>query len=177
MTTTDTLTSPLTPIIDATIEAVTSDPKAAGVVFRADHELVGTTEVSVRFGSGHRITVDEPAALGGGNAAANPIEYALASLGSCNAITYQFWAARLGLRIDTVKVDVEADLDVRGFLGADDSTRPGPGAIRVKATIEGPESESDYRRLAEAVENHCPVLDLFTNTTPVHGSVVINGVA
>ena len=86
-------------------------------------------------------------------------------------------AARLGLRIDTVKVDVEADLDVRGFLGADDSTRPGPGAIRVKATIEGPESESDYRRLAEAVENHCPVLDLFTNTTPVHGSVVINGVA
>ncbi|MCB1258212.1 MAG: OsmC family protein [Microthrixaceae bacterium] len=173
MTTTDTLTSPLRPLIDATVDAVTSNPQAAQVVFRADHDLVGTTEVAVKFGSGHRITVDEPAALGGGNVAANPIEYALASLGSCNAITYQYWAAQLDLRFDHVKVEVEADLDVRGFFGADPNTRPGPGAVRVTATIDGPESDDDYRRLAEAVENHCPVLDLFRNTTPVNNNLVI----
>lgn len=174
MTATDTLVSPLRPIIDATVDAVSSNPQAGQVVFRADHDLVGTTEVAVKFGSGHRITVDEPPAFGGGNTAANPIEYALASLGSCNAITYQFWAAQLGLRFDKVRVEIEADLDVRGFLGVDAATRPGPGAIRVNATIEGPESEADYRRLAEAVENHCPVLDLFRNATPVYADVVIN---
>ena len=34
--------------------------------------------------------------------AANPVQYALASLGSCQAITYQFWAEQLGIGFDTL---------------------------------------------------------------------------
>jgi hypothetical protein len=40
-------------------------------------------------------TVDEPPALGGADVAANPVQYALASLGSCRAITYRFRAEQL----------------------------------------------------------------------------------
>src|SRR6516162_1826890 len=50
---------------------------------------------------GHKFTVDEPEALGGSNVAANPVEYALAALGSCQAITYRVWAAQLGRRRPT----------------------------------------------------------------------------
>jgi uncharacterized OsmC-like protein len=74
-----------------------SDPAKAKATFAAGHELVGATEVSVKVGSGHRFTVDEPPALGGADKAANPVEYALASLGSCQAITYRVWAAQLGI--------------------------------------------------------------------------------
>lgn len=171
MTDVPTIHSPLRPVIDATNAAVAADPANAHAVFTADHELVGVTAVNVEVGSGHQFSVDEPASLGGGNAAANPVEYALASLGSCQVITYQFWAAHLGLRLDHVSVKIEGDLDVRGFFGIDDAVRPGFGAVRVGVTLVGPESEDDYRRLADAVDEHCPVLDLFRNPTPVERQV------
>ena len=34
--------------------------------------------------------------------AANPVEYALAALGSCQAITYRVWAAPFGVKLDEV---------------------------------------------------------------------------
>ena len=78
--------------------------------------------------------MDEPPALGGADVAANPVQYALASLGSCQAITYQFWAEQLGIGFDTLSVRVEGDLDIRGFFGFDDSVRPGFSAVRLEVT-------------------------------------------
>ena len=99
--------------------------------------------------------------------AANPVQYALASLGSCQAITYQFWAEQLGIGFDTLSVRVEGDLDIRGFFGFDDGVRPGFSAIRLEVTVTGPESPERYQDLAAAVDRHCPVLDLFANPVPV----------
>ena len=154
-------------VIEATRSAVAGDAKNAQAVFYSEHDLVGVTEVASLSGSGHHVTVDEPESLGGGNVAANPVEYALISLGSCQAITYRFWAAHLGLALDSVQVDVEGDLDVRGFFGIDDSVRPGFGAVRVRVRLSGPESTERYEELARAVDAHCPVLDLFSNPVPV----------
>ena len=67
----------------------------------------------------------------------------------------------------------DGDLDVRGFFGFDDSVRPGFSGVRVKVEISGPESEEAYRALAATVDAHCPVLDLFSNPTPVETSVVV----
>ena len=163
----------LTAVIEGTNAAVAADPKNAHAVFRSHHDLVGVTEVTTQVGSGHRFIVDEPEVLGGGNAAPNPVEYALAALGSCQAITYQFWAAKLGIALDSVHVEVEGDLDVRGFFGIDDSVRPGFGAVRLHVQLGGPESPARYEELAEAVDAHCPVLDLFSNVTPVHRDLTI----
>ena len=37
--------------------------------------------------------------LGGADVAANLVQHALASLGSCQAITYRIWAAQLGIEL------------------------------------------------------------------------------
>ncbi len=37
------------------------------------------------------------------------------------------------------------------------------------------ESVQRYRELAEAVDAHCPVLDLFRNPVPVERTLVSNG--
>ena len=96
------------------------------------------TEVDVKTGT-HTFKVDEPPALGGADAAANPVQYALASLGSCQATTYRFWAEQLGIAMDSVTVRAEGDLDLRGFFGVDETVRPGFTAIRLDVTVTGPE--------------------------------------
>ncbi len=157
----------LTDVIEGTRQAVAANSDNAKALFRVEHQLVGVTEVHGTTGSGHRVTVDEPSSLGGANVAANPVEYALAALGSCQAITYRFWAAQLGISFDSLSVDVEGDLDVRGFFGIDPTVRPGYDQVRVTVRIAGPEADERYHELQRAVDEHCPVLDMFANPVPV----------
>jgi uncharacterized OsmC-like protein len=130
------------------------------------------TEVELRTGR-HTITVDEPPSLGGQDVAASPVNLALVALASCQAITYRFWAEHLGIALDDVDVEVDADIDLRGFFGFDDDVRPGFGDIRVTVTPRGPESPERYEALTRAVDEHCPVLDLFANATPVTTTVAL----
>ena len=163
----------LTAVIEGTRSAVSADVKNGQVRFTVGQELVGVTEVHGTTTSGHRVVVDEPPALGGANAAANPVEYALVALGSCQLITYRFWAAQLGLQFDTLSVEVEGDLDVRGFFGIDPSVRAGYQQVRVTLHITGPESPERYEELRRSVDEHCPVLDMFANQTPVSISLKV----
>ncbi|MET8994775.1 OsmC family protein [Amycolatopsis sp. Hca4] len=158
----------LTEVIEGTRKAVDADPHNAAVSFSVANTLKpGTrTEVEVKVRD-HAFTVDEPAALGGTDQAANPVEYALAALGSCQVITYQFWAAKRGIPIDSIKVTVDGDLDLHGFFGFSFNTRPGFGDVRVSVELEGPASRERYEDLKREVDEHCPVLDLFRNETPV----------
>jgi uncharacterized OsmC-like protein len=130
-------------VIGGNRKAIEADPAQAQAVFAARGTLVGVTEVDIRTGA-HTFKVDEPAALGGADAAANPVQYALASLGSCQAITYRIWAAQLGVELDSVSVRVEGDLDLRGFFGLDDTVRPGFTAVRVEVSVTGPESAERF---------------------------------
>jgi uncharacterized OsmC-like protein len=162
---------PLDTLIADTRKAITEDPAKAQAAFAAEGTLVGVTEVDIRTGA-HTFKVDEPPALGGLDIAANPVQYALASLGSCQAVTYRIWAEHLGVELDSVSVRVEGDLDLRGFFGTDDSVRPGFTAVRVEVAVTGPETPQRYAELAAAVDEHCPVLDLFRNPVPVTRGIV-----
>lgn len=156
----------LTDVIDGSQNSFTADPANGAVSFTAVNRLVPRTATQVTVAvRDHQFTVDEPPALGGTNAGANPVEYALAALGSCQVITYQFWAARLGITLDSLAVRVEGDLDLHGFFGFRDDTRPGFEAVRVVVGLSGPDSPERYAELRRQVDLHCPVLDLFRNPT------------
>ena len=146
-------------LIADTRNAIAGDAANAQAVFTAQGTLVGVTEVDIRTGA-HTFKVDEPPALGGADAAANPVQYALASLGSCQAITYRFWAAQLGVELDSITVRVEGDLTSAASSVSTTGTA-GLFRVRVEVTVAGPESEERYAELAAAVDEHCPVLDLF----------------
>ena len=153
-------------IIDATADAVAQDSANAGAVFRASGSL--TTGVATEVTAGrHTFVVDEPPALGGEDSAPNPVEFALASLISCQVVTYRFWADKLGVAVDSIDVSAEGDRDVRGIFGLHHDVRAGFGHVRLAVRIAGPEPEERYRELKAAVDAHCPVLDLFVNPTRV----------
>jgi len=166
MTTTTSRDADLRAIVDGTAAAVADDPDKARAVFKADGEGADGVRTELRIGR-HQVTIDEPPALGGQDAAINPVESALAALVSCQVVTYRFWAAKLGIPVDDVKVETEGDLDVRGFFGFDDAVRPGFGEVRLVVSLSGPADAAEYARLKETVDEHCPVLDLFRNPTPV----------
>jgi len=113
------------------------------------------------------IEVDEPPLLGGTDRAANPVEYALAALATCQEITYRLHAAALGIPLTEVSVRLEGDLDLRGFFRAADGVRPGFTEIRGHVRFDTTASPEELERLKEVVDAHCPVLDLFRNATPV----------
>lgn len=156
----------LNEIITATEAAVADDVGQAVVVFRADGEGVRQVATDIRIGD-HRVTVDEPPTLGGDNTDPNPVETVLAGLLSCQVVTYRFWAAKLGIPLDRVRIETEGDLDVRGFFGLDDAVRPGFGEVRVTVRLDGPAGPERYRELQEVVDRHCPVLDLISYPTTV----------
>lgn len=156
-------------IISATASAVSADPTKACAVFEASaaaHDAVAST---VTLGQYH-VQVDEPPPLGGEGKAPNPVEYYLASLLSCQIVTWRFWAEKLGIAVDDITAHAEGDLDVRGFFGlaeSDDGVRAGFQEVRVVVRVSGPETPERYRELQDAVDAHCPVLDLTRNPTPV----------
>lgn len=122
---------------------------------------------------GHDVVADEPRSFGGGDSAQSPVELILTSLATCQAITYRLWAAELGVALDRVGVEVEGDLDLRGFLGIGDDARAGYEAIRIAVTLEGPETPERYRALAEAVDLHCPVFDVLSRPIPLERTLTM----
>jgi len=50
--------------------------------------------------------------------------------------------------------------------------RAGFSAVRVEVSLTGPETADRYAELAAAVDEHCPVLDLFQNPVPVSRALV-----
>ncbi|WP_137120843.1 OsmC family protein [Segeticoccus rhizosphaerae] len=152
-----------------TTTTTTHEPQLIHPEVLASHVSGTPTEVSVRAGR-HAFTIDEPSTLGGTDLGANPVEHLLAALGSCQVITFQVWAAQLGITVDDVDVTLTGELDLRGFLGLDDEVRPGFSSVDVSVQLTGPESPERYQELIDAVEKHCPVLDSLAGTVPVRST-------
>lgn len=156
--------------VNALIERF-STPETAQMTFTVGAELTEGLKMDVDIRK-HRIIVDEPKALGGTDEGPNPVELVLAALTTCQAITYRVWAMKLGIALDSVGVEADGDIDLRGFFGVDDSVRPGYSAIRLRVKLDGPEPPERYEELANAVDGHCPVLDFTGSAIPVVRTII-----
>ena len=66
---------------------------------------------------GFKLQADEPDLLAGTNTGANPVELVLQAYGACLAIGYAMNAAIRGIRIHDLRIEVEGEIDLPGFLG------------------------------------------------------------
>jgi uncharacterized OsmC-like protein len=153
--------------LSALQERMRREPELGALVMRTEVTLEGEglrCDAPLRS---HVVSADEPRSVGGENSAPNPVELAVGALATCQAITYRVWANTLGIRMERVRVEVEGDFNSRGFLGVDDGVPPGLAAVRMRVEVEGPESAERYQELADAVDRHCPVLDVLSRPVPV----------
>ena len=142
------------------------EPEKAKAVFRSTSHLVDGLKCEVRSGD-HSMTIDEPEMLGGTNQGPNPVEVVLSALGACQEITYRLYADKLEIPVTGVEVEVLGEIDLCGFFAVDDNVRPGYTDITANVKIESTASDEDIQRLIEAVDAHCPVLDIISNSTPI----------
>jgi uncharacterized OsmC-like protein len=111
----------------------------------ASFYLAGT-EVKRRF----TIDIDEPVELCGSNAHANPQEHLLASLNACMMVGYVALAAMEGIRIESLAIETEGDIDLRGFLGMAD-VAPGYERLRYTVSIKGDGTDEQFQAIHEKV--------------------------
>lgn len=110
---------------------------------------------------------------GGTNAGPNPGVFGRAAVGTCLALGYAMWAARLGLALRGLTVEVKADYDVRGELGVDDSIRPGYSRIVYVVTVDTDASDDEVHRLLDMADRHSSWLDDLKNPVPMSREVHI----
>ncbi|GAB3237126.1 OsmC family protein [Mycolicibacterium hippocampi] len=116
---------------------------------------------------------DEPAALLGTDKAANPGEYVLQALAGCYAVTYATNAAVRGIELSSLRLELEVDFDLRGFLNLDDSVRPGAQQIRVRVHAKSPTAtDEQLQELTDAVQKRSPIRDTLANPVDIVTTLV-----
>jgi uncharacterized OsmC-like protein len=154
------------------VDRYRAEPARAAVTQRVRTELREGMRCETTS-RGHVAVADEPRSLGGTDTAQSPVELFLTSIATCQAATYRLWADELGVALDRVTVEVEGDIDLRGYLGLSDDVPPGYAAMRIAVRLEGPEPESRYRHLAREAERHCPLLDALVRPVPLERSLLL----
>jgi uncharacterized OsmC-like protein len=113
----------------------------------------------------HKIVADEPTELGGGDSAANPQELLMAALNSCITVGYVAGAAMQGIALDSVEIETRGTLDLRGFLGLDDSVPPGYETVDFTVRIKGDAPRSAFEEIHQAVMKTSP--NFFNLSRPI----------
>ncbi len=121
------------------------------------------------------LTADMPVKAGGEETAPTPGMLGRGALASCLAIGISVWAARLGITIDALEVEVQADFDARGELGVGEDVSPGYQEVRYLISIDSPASEDAVTELLEKAERHSPYLDVFGRAQTMERSLRLNG--
>lgn len=167
------------PTLFATLDAVKDQPTAAKFQFRATNRwLTGThsrSTIGGFFGAGqeheHKATyaydADHPTVLVGQDNAPAPVEFLLHAIAACITAGIGNIASARGIALDRVEATVEADIDLLGLLGLDDSVRNGYQGIRVRFEIEGDADTDTLRDVVERSVARSAVFDVLTNGVPV----------
>jgi uncharacterized OsmC-like protein len=116
--------------------------------------------VEVEGPDGLRLTTDMPSAIGGREEERSPGWLYRAAIASCVASTIGMEAARAGVTLGSLTVEVDSESDDRGILGMDESV---PAAqlstrVRVRAAANRVE-EGRLRELLDRGAGRCPSLD------------------
>ncbi|MGD8839201.1 MAG: OsmC family protein [Gammaproteobacteria bacterium] len=138
---------------------------------RADMGAVASIEdglrCCIRSPKGGEVYTDVSRALGGTASANSPGWLARAALASCEATGLAMRAARLGVRLDSIEVSVEAKSDGRGLF-LDQDVPSGSSDLRVKfsVTARGVPREQ-IQEMVDWVVAHSPVAADFKRPVPM----------
>jgi len=110
---------------------------------------------------------------GGNDQGPNPGIFGRGALGSCLAMGYMMWAAKLGMDIDDLEVEIHADYDTRGMCGADE-TLPGYLSIKYLVKLSSSSPEEEIIKMLDIADKYSSYFDVFTREVKLEREVEIN---
>lgn len=109
---------------------------------------------------------DHPPELLGQNTGPTAIETLLGALGACITGTFAAQATARGVRIDSLEVDVEGDIDLNGFFGLK-AIRPGLSDVKLAVRVTSDADEKTIQEILAAACSLSPVFDTVTRPVAV----------
>jgi uncharacterized OsmC-like protein len=165
----------------ATVETVKEQPQAGVVRWRvgtewdegfaldAHTQAIGQMETTIR--RAFTIRSDHPPELLGEDSGPTAVEMLLCALGACVTGTYAAHATAKGIRLDALRVDVSADIDLNGFLQLK-PTRAGLRNVRVSVAVKSGAADADLDGLLEITRRASPVYDTVSDAVAIDAAVI-----
>jgi uncharacterized OsmC-like protein len=107
--------------------------------------------------------VDMPCGLCGEDTAISPLEMVLQAYGACLTVGYAMHCAVRGITLHDLKINIEGDLDLPGFLGLQApehlnmDSLPGYKNIRVAVKMKAAADDKTLQEIHQKVVNTAPV--------------------
>jgi uncharacterized OsmC-like protein len=108
---------------------------------------IGGEKVMRRFS----IDIDEPRELGGSNSFANPQDHLIAALNACMTVGYVAQCAVRGITLESLVIETDGEIDLRGFLGIDPAVPQGYENLSFTVRIKGNGTKEQFSEIHQAV--------------------------
>jgi uncharacterized OsmC-like protein len=169
-----------TQMLNTVFESMRNHPEMAKATFSVKSEWNGgfsVTSTSKGFRIGgqniernteYNAQYDFPNQLSGEGRGPTVCESCMGSLAACLTQTIVAHATSRGIQIDSIDIDVEGDVDLRGFTGISNDVRPGAQQFRVNMNIKSnTATKEQINELREIGKRFSPAFDTLTNGTSV----------
>lgn len=148
------------------IEQVRSNPRQGKADFRVTTQWAGGCKTDTRVDDwaldgvakqrGFVIRTDEPTELCGAGVAPNPQEVLMAGLNACMMVGWVACSSLLGVTLESIEIETEGRLDLRGFLGLSKDVKPGYDDLSVTVRVKGDGTEEQMRQVHAMVQATSP---------------------
>ncbi len=116
--------------------------------------------------------VDEPRQLMGNNHGPNPQELLLSGLGACMMVAFVAGATAEGIQLESLRIDLDATLDLRGFLGIGSNATVGFPEIRYKIHVTADATDAQLAALHLKAIAHSPNAQTILNPVALKGEII-----
>ena len=161
-------------IVERNVQLLALKPSRGHLTCATKARLVDGLRCEIEEGP-WKFAADLPGKAGGNETAPTPGVLGRGALASCLAIGIATWSARLGVPIDALEVEVQADFDARGELGVGNGIPPGYTEVRYVVSIDSRASKHDLDKLLSTAERYSPYLDVFGRALALRGVLRLNG--
>lgn len=107
--------------------------------------------------------LDEPTSLGGTDQGMNPVEALLCSLAACKVIVAKAFAPFHQIKLKSLRIAVDGELDPDGFLGKNKTAKIGFSKIHTQFFIEADNTAEQIQHFIDFINANCPVHDSLAN--------------
>jgi uncharacterized OsmC-like protein len=169
-------------VLGEVVESIKNQPEMAKVTFQVktrwhngdgfkitstgkDFQIGGQT---VQRQEGFTLASDFPDVLGGMSSGPTVCEMCMASIGSCISQTIVAYATMMGVQLDSIRIETEGDVDIRGFTNVSEKVRPGAQEFRMNIHLDSKNaSKEQLEKLYELGKKFSPAMDTLTHGTTI----------